>query len=160
MVKQFFNINLKIVDEKASDWQNCAICIESVANTIVKIIKCNQCSHMIHDVYFRKFTHTSRNSGKELSCPNCRLSWKSYRKYFIEGVKQDDSQVEDVDVIFDDSNPGIIDVDPNCDIVDDDQLCFSTESLNPFHYNMYKTNYGQDGNKMIDIIILRENDLN
>ena len=48
MVKQFFNINLKIVDEKASDWQNCAICIESVANTIVKIIKCNQCSHMIH----------------------------------------------------------------------------------------------------------------
>ena len=116
---------------------------------------------MIHDVYFRQLTLISGNAGNKLSCPDCRLPWNSNTIYsYIEWVKQDNSQVEDVDVIFDDSNPGIIDVDPNCDIVDDDQLCFSTESLNPFHYNMYKTNYGQDGNKMIDIIILRENDLN
>ena len=81
------NINLKIVNEKPSDLKNCAICIKPVDNTIVKNIKCNRCSHMIHDVYFRKFTHTSRNSGKELSCPNCRLSWKANMKYFIEGVK-------------------------------------------------------------------------
>ena len=77
--------------------------------------------------------------------------------YFIEGIKQDDSQVEDVDIIVDDSSPDIIDVDTKSDTVDDDQLCFGTASLDPFHYNMCKNTYGQDGNEMIDIIILGEN---
>ena len=77
-------------------------------------------------------------------------------KYFIEGIKQDDSQVEDVDIIVDDSSPDIIDVDTKSDTVDDDQLCFGTASLDPFHYNMCKNTYGQDGNEMIDIIILGE----
>ena len=44
-------------------------------------------------------------------------------------------------------------------IVDDDQLCFGTKSLNPFQCNMCQNVHGQDGNQMIDIIILGENDL-
>ena len=31
------NINLKIINEKSSDLRNCAFCIETVDNTIVKI---------------------------------------------------------------------------------------------------------------------------
>ena len=81
-------------------------------------------------------------------------------KSFIEGVKQDDSQVEDVDAIVDDPSPDIIYIDTNSDIVDDEQLCFDTVSFNPFHCNICKNTYGQDGNEMIDIIILSEIDLN
>ena len=62
------------------------------------------------------------------------MSWNSNRtSFYIEGVKQVDPKVEDVDVIVDDPNPDIIEVDPNSDILDDYQLCFDTESLNPFH---------------------------
>ena len=56
--------HLKIVNEKAFDWQNCVICIQTVYNTIVKNINCDQCSHMLHDVCFRQSTLTSINSGK------------------------------------------------------------------------------------------------
>ena len=54
------NINLKNVNEKASDLQNHAICIKIVDNTTVKNVKCNQYFHIIH------FTHTSRNVGNKL----------------------------------------------------------------------------------------------
>lgn len=76
---------------------------------------------------------------------------------YIEIVKQSDLQVEDVDVIVDDHNPGIIDIDPNPDIGNDTQLCFSIESLNLFHCNICKNMYDQDGNQMNDIILLEEN---
>ena len=61
------------------------------------------------------------------------MPWKSNTtSSYIEGVKQSDLQVEDVD----DPNPDITDFDPNLDIGDDNQLCFGIKSLNPFSCNM------------------------
>ena len=114
---------------------------------------------MIHDVYFRQLTLISGNAGNKLSCPDCRLPWNSNTIYsYIEWVKQDNSQVEDVDVIVDDHNPDIIIDDLNPDIVDDTELCFGTNSLNPFHCIIYKNVYCQD-NQMFDIILLGEHNL-
>lgn len=94
---------------------------------------------MINTFFFKKFTLTSRNSGSKLSCSDCRLSWNSNTKSsYIEGFKQSYSQVKDADDFFDDHNLDIIDVNPNPDIVDNTQLCFSTEFLNPFYCNIRK----------------------
>ena len=98
---------------------------------------------------------------EKLSCPDSRVPWKFYTtSSYIEGVNQDDLQVEDVDVIVDDPNPNIFDVDPNPDIGDDTQLRFGIKSLNQFHCNMCRNFYGQDSNQMISIILLDEKDLN
>ena len=61
--------------------------------------------------------------------------------------------------MFDDHNLDTIDVNPNPDIVDNTQLCFSTESLNPSYCNTRKNVYDQD-NQMTNIILLGEKDLN
>lgn len=94
---------------------------------------------MVYNFCFRQFILISRNSGNKLSCLDYRLPWNSKTtSSHVEGVKQGDSQVEDVGIIIDDPNPNVIDVDPNPDIVDDAQPCLGTESLNTFHCNIYK----------------------
>jgi len=138
------------METKDCETVKCPICHEKIDKNVAKNINCVQCSTILHDQCFRRNTLAYRQVEKELTCPQCRLSWESkVNSSIIPGCEQDGKAVEDIDIIADEPDP-----------VFEENIAFGLDSLNKFHCITCKNRCGEgEHRQMIDLILLCEKDL-